>query len=395
MKPTDTSTAAPADHRASRRFVACLLLVLIVPSVLVCGLANLVVWRMAASTSPVEIARIHHDHPQLAWVGPLKLYTAVKAARLRLERPEVTVIGASRMGQFRSGMFKPYGFYNASMTGWTFESLYDVLDDLGAHPPRVVIFNLEYFMFDADWEDFRNTERQFLPPSVDYQSLAFSRGSHWGWWYLEATRPGRRSTDQFGLFGLTASLGGTNSFLHDGSMHYLPETFDRPVQQTALDRSTNENSLRMDPDQIARLAKLAELARRRGVTLIGVQMPLPKATLDILNADRDFQVHGGRTVSGMATGIWRQFQSAETRDLFRRLGILFADLSQLPEASDDRAFVNPLHPGEYLVLCSVIAMLKDPLIKAALPAIDVSALEETRRRAAADGNYFDLFKDRF
>jgi hypothetical protein len=50
----------------------------------------------------------------------------------------------------------------------------------------------------------------------------------------------------------------------------------------------------------------------------------------------------------------------------------------LPEAMNSQAFIDEFHPGEYLVLTLLIAMLKDPRIGKLLPDIDLGALEKRK-----------------
>jgi hypothetical protein len=58
------------------------------------------------------------------------------------------------------------------------------------------------------------------------------------------------------------------------------------------------------------------------------------------------------------------------------MGINFIDLTGLPEAANSQS----LSPGEYLVLTSLIAMLKNPRIGKLLPDIDTGTLVKKNRR---------------
>jgi len=401
----DSTTAATVTCADTRRFVGSFLLLVWLPIAVVVVLASIVVWRMSLTTSPAEIARKQHGNPALAWIGPAKLFTSIKVARLRLETPEIAIIGASRLGEFRSAMFKPYGIYNGSFTGWTFSRLTTVLDMISAaRPPKVVLFNLDYLMFGSDWEQRWAANEADWPLEYNCRTLICARnGPDWNWWARELLDPGRKSGDEFTFFGLTASAQGGLSILHDGSLRYFPEIFDYKPEsglpdvrnkRSVFDIVPKATGTRMDPGQIERLKVFAQAAQRRGIRLVAVQLPFPKAAVDVLDRGVDFD-ENGKLRPGADMQMWREFESAGTRAMLNDLGILFADLTHLPEAANAKAFVDPLHPGEYLTLASTIEMLKDPQIRALLPEIDLAALEEAKRQAEKDGNYFDIFKDRF
>jgi hypothetical protein len=67
----------------------------------------------------------------------------------------------------------------------------------------------------------------------------------------------------------------------------------------------------------------------------------------------------------------------------------------LPEAKNSQAFIDVFHPGEYLVLTSLIAMLKDPRIAKLLPDIDIGTLEKRKLAAEASRNYFNVYGHEF
>ena len=77
------------------------------------------------------------------------------------------------------------------------------------------------------------------------------------------------------------------------------------------------------------------------------------------------------------------------------MGINFVDLTGLPEAANSQAFIDAFHPGEYLVLTSLIAMLKDPRIGKLLPDIDMGPLEKRKIAAEAAENYFHVYGHEF
>jgi hypothetical protein len=71
------------------------------------------------------------------------------------------------------------------------------------------------------------------------------------------------------------------------------------------------------------------------------------------------------------------------------MGINFIDLTGLPEAANSQS----LSPGEYLVLTSLIAMLKNPRI-GLLPDIDTGTLVK-KIAAETARNYFNVYGREF
>jgi len=399
---------------AASRFVLRLVCVVVLPLGLIMTPGELILWRLADGVYPAMIARLQHDDPHLAWVGPVRLYSAIKVARLQLDAPEIAVIGASRSGEFRSAMFTPYRFYNASMSGWSLGRQHAVLDRISAaHAPRIVIINLDYFTFAAGYDTDSLEAKAEAGMPLDYAalranldgltSLAQALGN--GFWRTttklagQVLHPGSEQLNGYRLFGFTALPGSQTAFRHDGSMYYFPDAIadpGHPVRRASrmLGAVPPGKGGRMDEGHVERLRSFAELARQRGITVVAVQLPLPKPVLDVMDAGEDY-VDEGQAYRGADMKLWRDFESAQSRQLFDAMGILFVDLARIPETANLLAFIDPAHPGEYLVLAAVIAMLKDPRLSALLPAIDLNALEQRKRQAEADRNYFDVFRDRF
>jgi len=151
---------------------------------------------------------------------------------------------------------------------------------------------------------------------------------------------------------------------------------------------------RMDGGQIDQLRQLVSLAKRRGVALVAMQLPYFRDAADLLEAGEDYR-KDEMMLRGADMRIWRDFESERTRALFDSMGIVFFDLARLPGYDNPPAFINAIHPGEALVLRSVIAALRDPRVRGLLPDIDIEALERTRQDAEAAGNYLDVFGSRF
>jgi len=388
------------------RFVLRLYLVTL-PILLAFIVGELVLWRLADGVYPARAAQAQHDDPTLAWIGPFRLNVAMKVARARLERPDIVVIGASRAGEFRSAMFKPYGFYNMSMAARSIRRLREVLDVISTdHPPKAVIINLDFFIFAKGFETWANVVNAEQATPLAYSNLranfdglnALSQimaQGRWGELANELTQPRGGRLGEFRTFGLTLLPGSGAGFLRDGSMLYFPEYVQGAKRLVnVLGQVAPGAGGGMDEGQLDQLRGLARLAKSRGVTLVGVQLPYLREAVTALDAGKDY-AEDGKIFRGADMRIWREFESGETRALFESMGILFVDFARLPGSEDPRAFIDSMHPGEALVLASVIAALHDPRVRQLLPAIDIDALERTRQEADAAGNFLNVFGSRF
>jgi hypothetical protein len=149
-----------------------------------------------------------------------------------------------------------------------------------------------------------------------------------------------------------------------------------------------DRSDRLNAEQLGQLRDLAQYARQHGVAVIGVQLPLDLRHLELSRPI-------GESAGGSRDSVWSIFERSETRNLIDSMGINFIDLTGLPEASNSQAFIDAFHPGEYLVLTSLIAMLKDPRIGRLLPDVDIGALEKRKVAAEAARNYFNVYGHEF
>ena len=361
-------------------------------------------WRLADGFVPDAIAQRLHDRPDNAWIGSSVLFPAIKVAGAQLARPDVLVLGASRQGEFRSAMFKPYSFYNAGRTYWSFEQQLEMLKLIGARrPPKVVIISIDYLNFQDQEVGRRYSMEAGMPlqcpaPCANWDALnwlPYALQKHLLGTTISVTKqmfglPGGE-LDAFKLFGLT-SVPGDSAFLHDGSMHYLADTIANAPASVSrallLKLAEIDRSDRLNAEQLGQLRDLAEYARQHGIAVIGVQLPLDLRRLELLRPS-------GESAGGSPDSVWSIFERPETRDLIESMGINFVDLTGLPEAANSQAFIDAFHPGEYLVLTSLIAMLKDPRIGKLLPDIDMGALEKRKIAAEAAANYFHVYGHEF
>ena len=385
----------------ARRFFLLLARLILIPMAIFICLFEWMAWRSGDTVPPGTIARWQRDDAKLAWGGPREQFSAVKIAGAEIQKPEVLAIGASRAGQLRSAMFRPYTFYNGAMAAFTFKEYLAVLEKIvSTYSPRVVVFSLDYYMFSSAFEDYWE---KFADVDLKYNHL--DRLFAFAHTFVASPKPAYAFNILFGktdpfdgnhLLGSSA-LGGSSAFRHDGSILYGPQfRDDAPVNRqnlfTILPTVAPGSGTRMDPLQIERLRELAEFARSHRIALVGIQMPIIKDAIRVLDSGADF-TQGGMQFRGSDAGVWKEFESAETKALFDSMGIAFVDLGRAMQ-NEPRYFIDAGHPGEYAVLGSVVEALNDPQVRAVLPAINIERLQQKLRQHEPD-NFFDVFHDEF
>src|SRR5262245_25428422 len=77
----------------------------------------------------------------------------LKLQAARLMRPDVLVIGGSRVNQFRRRMFGTTSSYNACQVLYGQQDYRRFLEDLGEETPKTIIFSLDFYTFNSDYGD--------------------------------------------------------------------------------------------------------------------------------------------------------------------------------------------------------------------------------------------------
>ncbi len=119
--------------------------------------------------TPAQLADIQVQRPETVILPvDLRFNAAFKLPRAIQVQPEIICFGSSRAGGFRAGMFAPRRFYNMSYTGWTTDQVLDIFDRTTREThPRVVILELDYFLFANHWQQWFATQRNDdLRPAV-------------------------------------------------------------------------------------------------------------------------------------------------------------------------------------------------------------------------------------
>lgn len=327
-----------------RRYVAIVVAAAFAFALTLAGFA----YQFNALSTPGQLAlRQLRDDTNIILPADLRYNAAFKKQRIAQLQPEIIVISSSRAGTFRGWMFTPYRFYNAAFTAWTTRQLLDVFEQLTRDVrPRVVIVELDYFMFTDGWEDAYGTERSMNYDSLRYVSFKLARLIRA--LPSPAAFPEERRHD---------------GFRADGSYLYpldFIETARKKLQTAERLTQSSPGAPRMSERQKQPLARLAALARERNVRLIAVQLPYVRAAVDFLDHDQSYWHY---------SGVWREFESAEIADWLRGLGIPFFDFAHSEISDDPLNFIDAYHPSEDGMVKVIDMLATQPAFNAELPAM--------------------------
>jgi hypothetical protein len=350
-------------------------------------------WRLGAT---VPLATIAHDQARvhkLLWLGAFRDYAPYKLERIKVEHPEILLVGSSRCGQAREQIFRPYKAYNACLTAWPLDHVVDFIDRATAETrPRVVVVALDYFLFGdplaAAWRkervmDYRqgiDSHRKKLHDVVD-----FAARSNWSPAAIEAPieHAPLEPVDNNRLIG-TEAIRGNFGFRDDGSVLVAPgyrmTSAAELARAPAYVTSSFPGAEHLSETQFTQIEKLAQLAKDRGFSVVAIQYPIFKSATDFMDTDQAYRPYAG---------LWREMRSEVTANRLAGLGIRFFDMSRDPLAADPRNFFDPAHPSERGILKTFITLLDREDFKDLFPRIDRRALEADLD--LSPGEQFDLY----
>ena len=151
----------------------------------------------------------------------LRLYAAVK--------PEIAVVGSSRVMQFRGSCFRR-PFVNVGGTAGNLSVLRSTIDAmLRIHRPKVVILGLDFWWFSAGWQRDPFAPEPPTDGSYIYDQETLKAPWKWllegkiGWGDFFAPLTGAFREDRFGIMAQR----GDDGFASDGSWHYTSELTGR------------------------------------------------------------------------------------------------------------------------------------------------------------------------
>jgi hypothetical protein len=325
--------------------------------------------RIGATITLGQLAKIQSvEHDKIVMPFDLRYWAALKLPRLEIDRPEIIYISSSRAGAAQARMFQPYSFYNMSFTAWTLDQVIDVFDRATRNnAARIVIVEIDYFMLTDTWErgNLKNNMifdwpmRYVLTSAVDMVRSAARHPELLS--YMRA--PDR-------LFVGTQAVLINEGFRFDGSYVYSSghtrDSAEHHINAETLVQAMPGGSA-ISKKQMGLLRKLAALARQRQITLVGVQLPLFKEGVDYLDTNQSYYP---------SSGVWREFESASTREAFQEMGIHFFDLAHDQLNSEKENFFDAYHPSTLGMLRSMQSLLRVTEFRNLFPAIEPHKIDK-------------------
>lgn len=357
MSAVETITAqAPARSQFGewRRFVVTLLLVLS-PLLIVGAALELLAWHIGETMSLAAIAKWQDGAPDRVWRGgDGHSYLTYKLARVAELKPEIVAIGPSRANSFRGDAFAPYSFFNAGLTTWTIDQDRRFLELMtrDGYAPRVMVFNLDYWMFSPGFDHYWGNRFDEAPSShvSDLMRVVGQLGKD----PIDLLRRLSATDHEHGLFALLTGEG----FGPDGVLTPKPTSPDPArLQADGTEAGTPPAVMaeHLSSEQIAKFDEFVALAKAKHVALVGIQLPLYGKILDGLNGDPQ-------------DGIWREFAGAAWRKRLADAGVLFFDFADVADYRDKpEYFIDSLDPDARLVGHVMRQVMADPRVKALLP----------------------------
>jgi hypothetical protein len=230
----------------------------------------------------------------------------VKLQAARLMRPDVLVIGGSRVNQFRRHMFGSTSAYNAGQVLYGQQDYRRFLEDLGEETPRTLIFSLDFYTFNSDYGDiFRYVSYGDISLWRDRELAVILKGISREPRQLGVLLPPRDPVSGVTALGLQAAKTG-NGFRNDGSYQYglilrgMPNTgavtSAAGVERVRQGAAPFLSAAHLGESARAELKRSAEYANRKGIRLIAITTPLAPEVVDALDRSAE-------------QGAWREFNS--------------------------------------------------------------------------------------
>lgn len=298
------------------------------------------------------------------------------------QKPDALALGSSRANQWRSAMFRPTSFYNAANAIFVMRDFHRMLEEFGDFAPRVIIFSIDYFTFVPAFEKvYRHQSREDLGALGSPEQIRITQKV-----FAELMRdpkalwsPPRDGVWALGMSAIKTGVG----FRLDGSYHYGGLNPVRGQDTVAAIAAGTQWPLppasRLEESSRGEFERFADLARKKGIALVGVTTPFVPEVRAAMEQSPLYQA-------------WRQFESDETKEWIRQQGVIYFDFSKL-ESFGGRPdeFADPFHPSEPAYIRMLISMLGNDRFRALFPNIDIGSLQERLKSATrleAYGNEF-------
>jgi len=348
------SPSAPRQAWEALRFFATIVVILI-PLICCFGVLEAIAWRVGETRSMEDLARWQSRKLERMWRGgDGRSYLTYKVARVGLLKPQVIMLGQSRANYIVASMMKPYTFYNSGLTAWTFNQYRRFLELITAdgYAPKVLFFNLDYWMFSKGFDDYW-VERFYEKPPTHWEDLKVIVDELMKEPIVLLYRL-PYANDLKGIYAVRYGSG----FRQDGSLDpsVIPSNANR-LDNDGINIGNPPTVLGagFDEEQIVAFDRFVAFAKSKNIALIGIQVPYYAKVVNGLNHEP-------------WAGIWREARSDSTRRYFEGKGVIFFDFADMPQYRDNpNNFVDSIHPGPNVVQDVMQRVLSDPRVRALLP----------------------------
>lgn len=373
----------------------------VTPLGLLCAFPLAVLWRSGEFHSVQYVETLMQRSTPLVH-GPAYNNYRQEYQRDMMEKrtPEVITLGSSRVGEFRAAFFKNptlfqngTGGFNGALSGMS-----DFVQDMPT-PPRIIIASMDQYFFQPEDAKNRVVERPYTPPphSAFYEPFFESFFRAGGWWKVYSdysagkinlhTIFGARSPTTTAT-GLRAVANGSG-FTNDGSDYYGEVIYSPALQEkTASDIAAlsaqitetygDEYGSGISEDALAQVRRLLNLARSRGVIVIGFLPPMSHAVHARLAAYPEAPyAYAYRHLGGVLAGIYKEY------------GFDFYDFSDITSfGASDKEMLDSKHGSEKMYTRLFIVMAQHSAVLQ--PLTDIPYLQERLRSANSDLVVFGL-----
>lgn len=276
-----------------------------------------------------------------------------KIAGTQWNKPNILIIGPSRVNQWRSAMFAHH-FYNAAQAVYSIDDYTKFLEKLSPPYPRIIIFSIDFYnfipAFNALYLDRSMSDLDpFDPTQLPFDGLVEEIISN-PLGVFDISEP------LYGIpaIGLQAQRLGMG-FRNDGSFQYGAEIsgdFSKTVTvSSAIDRVRTGTrpflyADELSKDCIADLARFIDAAKKMNIKLIGLTMPYhPQLVNSIENSPNHRE--------------WRQFRT-NIPYIMKDYGVRYYDFTDIKTFDGrDSEFIDPFHASEKAYLRILLKMSED------------------------------------
>jgi hypothetical protein len=302
----------------------------------------------------------HIDQVVKAQSGPRKVLfgpayglpdAAFKLRRTLLEKPQVLVVGSSRVLNIRRNFIRPeISFYNA---GRISDHIWNLRQALMRIPPDQLpshlIVGIDQYQFNADSCD--DIPKSITPAMVDKR---FSN-EHEGWSRVPEIAPlmlkdllsgkihPQAASPSWQPIGIAATMNGSG-FRNDGSYRYGETITIPPASRSASDRMANslkrvrkgsrsfEHGETIHQPNIDEIGEFLDWCRKHRIHVIAYLPPYAPSTLAAMRREP-------------APYAYLPLVHSTLKPLFDRYGFIVHDFTEVPGATDDQ-FIDGFHPSE-------------------------------------------------